>query len=103
MALDPIRMTQAVTENYLNYLSTTFYLQDSELRGQLHTALHKAETFVKGPILEATPPFVAGATIEELIDAGVLSAEFRRLRSPKLPLQRPLHLHQEQVQVQLKS
>ena len=97
MALDPIRMTQAVTENYLNYLSTTFYLQDSELRGQLQTALHKAETFVKGPILEATPPFVAGATIEELIDAGVLSAEFRRLRSPKLPLQRPLHLHQEQA------
>lgn len=95
MSLDPIRMTQRITENYLSYLDTTFYLQDPDLRQQLQEALRTPDKFVKGPILEATPPFVTGATIETLVQAQVLAPGFRRLHSPKLPLDRPLYLHQE--------
>ena len=90
MALDPIRTTQAITESYLNYLSTTFRLKDAELQRQFDEALRIPGKFVKGPILEATPPFEAGSTIEALVQEGVLSPRFRALRSDKLPLDRPL-------------
>ncbi len=34
MSLDPIRTTRAITDSYLNYLSTTFRLKDPELQKQ---------------------------------------------------------------------
>ena len=83
MSLDPIRTTQAITESYLNYLSTTFRLRDIELQRQFDEVLRIPGKFVKGPILEATPPFEAESTIESLIQEGVLSPRFRALRSEK--------------------
>ncbi|MFQ5905993.1 MAG: DEAD/DEAH box helicase, partial [bacterium] len=97
MSLDPIQTTQAITESYLNYLSTTFRLGDMELQRQFDEALRTPDKFVKGPILEATPPFEAGSTIDALIQEGVLSPHFRALRSEKLPLDRPLYQHQEEA------
>jgi len=97
MSLDPIQTTQAITENYLNYLSTTFRLKDVELQRQFDETLRIPGKFVKGPILEATPPFEAGSTIEALIQEGMLSPRFRALRSEKLPLDRPLYQHQEET------
>ena len=97
MPLDPIQTTKAITESYLNYLSTTFRLGDIELQRQFDEALRTPDKFVKGPILEATPPFEAGSTIEALIQEGVLSPRFRALRSDKLPLDRPLYQHQEEA------
>ncbi|HXF62431.1 MAG TPA: DEAD/DEAH box helicase [Caldilineaceae bacterium] len=95
MPLDPIRMTDAITTAYLNYLQTTFFLRDESLRRQFREALRQADRFVKGPILEATPPFATGASIADLIEEGVLTREFARLNSPRLPLARPLYRHQE--------
>jgi len=97
MSLDPIKTTKAITESYLNYLSTTFHLRDMELQRQFDEALRTPDKFVKGPILEATPPFETGNTIESLIREGVLSPRFRVLRSEKLPLDRPLYQHQEEA------
>ncbi|MCK4470446.1 MAG: DEAD/DEAH box helicase, partial [Anaerolineae bacterium] len=97
MSLDPIQTTQAITESYLNYLSTTFRLRDVELQRQFDEALRIPGKFVKGPILEATPPFETKSTIEALIREGVLSPRFRALRSEKLPLDRPLYQHQEEA------
>jgi len=97
MSLDPIQTTKAITESYLNYLSTTFRLRDRELQRQFDAALRTPDKFVKGPILEATPPFETGSTIEALIQERVLSPRFRALRSDKLPLDRPLYQHQEET------
>ena len=97
MPLDPIRTTQAITESYHNYLLTTFQLRQTELHRQFSDALSSPDRFVKGPILEATPPFQQGNTIETLIQEGVLSRRFRSLRSDALPLERPLYQHQEQA------
>lgn len=97
MSLDPIAMTKAITDNYFSYLKTTFYLQDDELREQFDELLQEIGRFTKGPILEATPPFVAGATIEKLIEEEVLTPEFRRLNSLRLPLDRELYQHQEEA------
>lgn len=97
MPLDPIRTTQAITNSYLDYLTTTFRLKDLDLRKQFEQSLCIPEKFIKGPILEATPPFETGRTLEDLINSGVLSSRFRDLRSVKLPLGRPLYLHQQQA------
>lgn len=97
MSLDPIQTTQAITESYLNYLSTTFHLRDLELQRQFDEALRIPDKFVKGPILEATPPFETRSMIEALIQEGLLSPRFRALRSDKLPLDRPLYQHQEEA------
>jgi len=99
MPLDPIQTTQVITESYLNYLSTTFCLRDAELQRQFDEALRTPDKFVKGPILEATPPFETGSTIEALIQEGVLSPRFRALRSEKKggPLyDKKCHLYQHQ-------
>ena len=95
MALDPVKTTQVITQSYLDYLSTTFHLKQPDLQNQFHQSLSNPGGFVKGPILEATPPFENGSTIEELIQDGTLSERFRLLRSDALPLDRPLYLHQE--------
>jgi len=94
MSLDPIRTTQVITDSYLNYLSTTFRLKDIDLQQQVEQSLRIPDKFVKGPILEATPPFETSSTIEELIRQGVLSSRFQNLRTDKLPLDRPLYQHQ---------
>ena len=97
MSLDPIKTTQEISENYLNYLSTTFRLKDQELQNQFDKLLYAPDKFEKGPILEATPPFQTGPTIEELIQSGLLSPRFRDLNTASLPLDRPLYIHQDQA------
>ncbi|WP_406678462.1 DEAD/DEAH box helicase [Neomoorella carbonis] len=95
MGLDPLRTTEAIVGKYLDYLETTFAFKDTDLRRQLAEELSKEGKFAKGPILEAIPPFKTGCSIDELIEQGVLSPEFRKLQTPALPLERPLYLHQE--------
>ncbi|MCC6456351.1 MAG: DEAD/DEAH box helicase, partial [Caldilineaceae bacterium] len=97
MSLDPIGMTHAIRDNYFNYLKSTFYLQDDTLRAEFDSLLRDVGRFTKGPILEATPPFVAGASLEDLIQQELLTKEFRRVNSPRLPMERKLYLHQEQA------
>jgi ATP-dependent helicase YprA (DUF1998 family) len=97
MPLYPIKTTEVITDSYLNYLSTTFRLKDPDLRRQFEHSLHAPDKFVKGPILEATPPFETGGTIEELIQLRVLSPRFRDLQTTKLPLDRLLYSHQQQA------
>ncbi len=95
MRLDPIKATEAIQEKYLDYLETTFALNDLKLHQQLVAALNKPGRFVKGPILEATPPFETGSTLREIIEEGVLSSEFAKLGADELPLERELYIHQE--------
>jgi len=97
MPLDPIRTTEEIKESYLDYLATTFRLSDPELQDQLVHALHESEKFIKGPILEATPPFRKGASVKDLVKKGLLSNKFHELQSDKFPLDRPLYLHQQQA------
>ncbi len=94
MALDPIKTTKSITDKYRAYLSTSFRLKNSHLQNQFMKEL-QPEKFVKGPILEATPPFETGKSLEESVDEGLLSDQFKGLKSDGLPLNRPLYTHQE--------
>ena len=95
--LDPIATTSHLSTAYLRYLKTMFRMQDPRLRAQYESELGQRDAITTGPLVESQPPFVAGSSIQELIDSGVLSAGFRDLSSPALPLSRPLYRHQEQA------
>jgi ATP-dependent helicase YprA (DUF1998 family)/ribosomal protein S14 len=97
MSLDPIKSTNEIVGKYIDYLATTFSLKDSELQTQLVNKFHKRNKFSKGPILEATPPFIKGCSIRDLIKENILSEEFYDLKAEELPLERTLYLHQEQA------
>jgi len=97
MPLDPIKTTEAIRENYIRYLATTFYLYDDGLRGQFEAQLREDGNFVKGPLLESTPPFATGCSLRDLVQDGVLSPLFAEIGSPALPLCRPLYQHQEEA------
>ena len=96
MSLNPLKATQSISQRYMRYLKTTFQISDPDLAA-LFKATIDEHTFVKGPILEATPPFRKGCTLRHLIDEGILSPRFEYLNQDLLPLDRPLYLHQEKA------
>jgi Zn-finger nucleic acid-binding protein len=95
MSLDPIRTSYEITNSYLQYLLTAFPIKDPALRSQFKRELQKTGHFIKGPILESTPPFQTGRTIRELIDSGILSPRFIGLAEQQFPW--PLFKHQEEA------
>ncbi len=97
MSLNPLKTTVEIRDNYLRYLKTTFPIRNAELAAQFDGLLHEENRLLKGPILEVTPPYQTGTSIEDLIQDGVLSERFRRLCNKHLPLHRPLYRHQEQA------
>ena len=94
--LHPLQTTALIRDSYLRYLKTIYPFRERDLRDQFWRALETPDLLVKGPLLEASPPFKNGRSIEELVRAGVLHPGFRTLCSGVLPLERPLYLHQEQ-------
>ena len=99
--LHPLQTTALIRDSYLRYLKTIYPFQDRDLRDEFWRALEQPEMVVKGPLLEASPPFKSGRSIAQLIEDGVLHPDFRQLCSDALPLHRPLYLHQEQAVVKV--
>ncbi|GIU81980.1 MAG: DEAD/DEAH box helicase [Acidobacteria bacterium] len=95
--LNPFDATDKIRESYVRYLKTLYPISDPELRKQFEEILSKGEELVKGPYLEATPPYRLGKSIRELIEEGLLSPLFDELAGEALPLDRPLYEHQEQA------
>ncbi|MFO8059651.1 MAG: DEAD/DEAH box helicase [Bacillota bacterium] len=96
MPLDPVDTTETIRRDYLRYLSTTFGLKNDRLQRALKRGLEQG-SFVKGPLLEATPPFKTGRNPKQLVDEGILSRGMEELNPLDLPLQRPLYVHQEEA------
>ncbi|NMA94728.1 MAG: DEAD/DEAH box helicase [Clostridiales bacterium] len=97
MSINPIATTKSIEANYRNYLTTTFGFNDKELQRQFNAQLMKPEKLLKGPILEATPHFKTGMTLDGLIQEGVLSKYFYELNTNELPMDRSLYRHQEEA------
>jgi ATP-dependent helicase YprA (DUF1998 family) len=96
-SIHPITTTQSTRGSYLRYLKTAFPFQDDNLRRQFWQALEQPDLLVKGPILEATPEFAYGNSIQELVQQGILNVSFENLCRTGLPFERPLYLHQDQA------
>lgn len=95
MSMNPIETTKTIESDYLAYLQSILQVKDDHLTKQAYLALKNNE-FVKGPFLEATPPFVTGGTITKLMKEGVASKEFQAIAAAA-EINRPLYIHQEKA------
>jgi len=97
---NPAKAAEEIKKEYIGYISTTFHLRNQNLQNKLVQELEK--TVSNGPFVEIKDSFKSGKTIEELIEKGTLSPLFKELEKvkkyePKLPISRPLYLHQEKA------
>lgn len=92
--LDPLRASSRIRDEYRRYLLSTFPLGRGDLRREFEARLGGDFELTKGPFLEASPPFMAGASVRDLMREGVLSDGFERL-AKSFPIDRPLYAHQE--------
>lgn len=98
MKLHPINSTQKIREAYQRYLKTIYPFQDESLRQIFWSKLTEQDRLVKGPLLEASPPFRSGKSLADLVNDAVLHPGFQRLCWPEiLPYERPLYVHQEKA------
>jgi hypothetical protein len=95
--VDAIATSATLSATYRRYLRSLLPVREKALAAALAECIAASPMLTKGPLLEATPPYRSGATLRELIGEGVLGQEFARLSGPALPLDRPLHAHQEQA------
>lgn len=96
-SIDPLSTAARVSTSYERYLSSILPVQDPRMRAALTAAIRDYGAVTKGPYLEASPPYAAGATIADLVEEGVLCQELLALTSDALPADRPLYRHQEQA------
>ena len=94
---DPLETSALIISGYRRYLRSLLPVRDPRIAAALEHEITHSDLLTKGPLLEATPPYQHGATLDALIREGVLSPAFRKLGSDALPLSRPLHAHQEQA------
>ena len=90
----PILLSDEVESSYRQYLETTFYFRDPQLRQSFSDAL-SGGFLCKGPFLEGTPVFKRDLSLRELlkelnikVDDGFLAA---------LDCDRPLYSHQKEA------
>ncbi|MBX2999250.1 MAG: DEAD/DEAH box helicase [Caldilineaceae bacterium] len=102
MSLHPIQTTRKIADAYERYLKTIYPFRNEELRRSFWQKLAEPERLVKGPLLEAAPPFRSDRSIAQLVTEGVLHQRFRALcestadlEKPPLPYGRKLYVHQE--------
>lgn len=94
---DPLATSDLITSGYRRYLRSLLPVRDQRIAAALDHEITHTKLLTKGPLLEATPPYLPGATPATLIQQGVLNSAFRQLCSDAFPLGRPLHAHQEQA------
>lgn len=93
--LDPLRATDRIREEYRRYLRSTFPLSRGDLARGFVQQLDSGFPLARGPILQASAPYVVGASVSDLVAEGVLSEHFRRLSIDAFPIERVLYEHQE--------
>ncbi len=97
---NPAKAADEIKKEYIGYINTTFHFRNQNLQLKLLEELDK--TVSSGPYVEIKDSFKSGKSIQELIENGILSTLFTELEvnkkySPKLPITRPLYLHQEKA------
>jgi len=100
MMFNPAKAADEIKKEYIGYINTTFHFRNQNLQRRFLEELNR--TVSNGPFVEIKDSFRSGKSIEDLIDDGILSPLFKELERskkypPKLPVSRPLYLHQEKA------
>lgn len=101
---DPAEASRQIKREFIDYITTSDRFADARMRESFRRNLESQLS--KGPIVDIKDSFRPTKSIEELINEGILSPEFREMEagkpaahgglySRKLPLTRPLYAHQE--------
>jgi ATP-dependent helicase YprA (DUF1998 family) len=93
--MNPLSASRRIEADYRRYLLSGYAPRTSKLRAAFEGALSEHFQLVRGPYLQAAPPFERGASLRGLVGARVLNPRFAEIASPALPFDRPLHQHQE--------
>lgn len=103
---NPAEASQKIKDEFVDYLSTTFSIADKDFYRQFIEKLHQTGAISKGPLIEINDIFKSGHSIEYLYNNNVLSKLFAYIEATKsniapykrkLPVTRPLYLHQEKA------
>ena len=94
-AFSALGASEVIVADYRRYLQSLVEPRLEQYREKLFDQIKNDKGLAKGPILEATPPFEFGCSIEDLIADGTLSSGFRELDCEALPVRRALYRHQE--------
>lgn len=103
---NPADASSRIKDEFVDYLSTTFSIADKDYYSQFIEELHKQGVISKGPLIEINDIFKCGHSIEFLYNNNVLSKLFADIEATKsnispykqkLPVARPLYLHQEKA------
>lgn len=101
---NPAKASFDIKREFIDYIRTATHFSDRKMDESFFRELHR--TVSKGPILDIKDTFEPSKSIEELIQEGVLTEEFRELEAQKphqaiyrqkLPLTRRLYTHQERA------
>ncbi|MFC6013005.1 DEAD/DEAH box helicase [Nocardia lasii] len=92
--LDPLAAGADIEAGYKRYLKTLLAPRDPALSAAFDRAVDETSLLTKGPLLELTPPYAAGASLRSLISEGVLHPDFTEF-AQTIALDRPLYQHQE--------
>ncbi|MFD3707121.1 DEAD/DEAH box helicase [Nocardia sp. NPDC058658] len=92
--LDPLAAGADIEAGYKRYLKTLLAPRDPVLATAFDRAVDETSLLTKGPLLELTPPYAAGASLRSLVGEGVLHPNFTEF-AETIALDRPLYQHQE--------
>lgn len=95
IALDALETARSLSAQYCDYLVATYAPRDAELASEFRRALVAPDAVTRGPILEATPQFVDGVPLRQLVLEGVIDERHLEYGVQALPVDRPLRKHQE--------
>ncbi|MGL5623687.1 DEAD/DEAH box helicase [Cetobacterium sp.] len=104
--LNPVQAAANIKNKYIQYLLTTFKIDDKNIEKQFKDELYKDGKLSKGPYLEVSNSFKKGRSINELIEDSILVKEFNNFKSSSIPFQNKdinIYFHQEQAIIKATS
>lgn len=97
MRFDPIEASKAIKRSFKDYTFDTFRIRDEEFQELYKKELDKTE-FAQGPFLDCVDAFKKGASLEQLVDEGILNPLFKDVfKNQPAIFQRSLYKHQEKA------
>src|SRR5437899_381056 len=98
--MDVFGLRQRLVEEYAEYTRSFVTIRDSRIRELVDQELERGLLWPE-PMVQLNPSFEPGETIDQLVDAGILHPECRRIFRKDKGLNavgEPLHLHRHQAE-----